>query len=126
MNEEPISVPQISSLERIPPNFLEQLLIKLRRAGMIKSTRGKKGGYTLAVPPESISILNVIEAIEGKYGLAKCLIPGEQKGCTFSVSDCVLRSVWNRLQPRIEEILSEITIAHIIQENLLRERAKAV
>ena len=128
LSEEPMSVPQISNTENIPATFLEQIFVKLRRAGLVNSIRGKRGGYTLALPPDRITVLDVIEAVEGKYGLAKCLVPGGEEGCSVPITDCILRSVWSRLQYRIKDILSEITIETIIREaNLretLRERAK--
>jgi len=93
LSEEPMSVPQISKAERIPPNFLEQILVRLRRKGLVKSIRGKKGGYMLALPEE------------------ECFVPA---------TDCVLRSVWNRVQAKIKDILSDITIESIIQESNLR------
>ncbi len=122
--EEPMSVPQISAAESIPATFLEQIFVRLRRAGLVNSIRGKKGGYTLALPPDEITVLDVIEAVEGKYGLAKCLVPGGEQECSVLVTDCILRSVWNRLQHRIKDILSEITIETIIREANLREFAR--
>ncbi len=121
LSEEPMSVPQISKAERIPPNFLEQILVRLRRKGFVRSIRGKKGGYMLALPPYEITVLDVIEAVEGKYGLVKCLIPGGEEECFVPATDCVLRSVWNRVQAKIKDILSDITIESIIQESNLRE-----
>lgn len=130
VSDEPMSVPQIASVERIPTNFLEQILVRLRRKGLVNSIRGKKGGYTLAVPPHEITVLDVIEAVEGKYGLAKCLVPGGEEECFVPATDCVLRSVWNRIQAKIKDILSDITVESIIQESNLREmlrrRAKVV
>ncbi len=121
MAKEPMSVPQIAAAERIPNPFLEQILVKLRRKGLVNSIRGKKGGYVLAVPPSQITILDVIEAVEGKYGLARCLVPGGEKGCSVPATDCVLRGVWKRLQARIKEILDEITIESIMREAILRD-----
>jgi len=122
--EEPMSVPQISAVENIPSTFLEQIFVRLRRAGLVNSIRGKKGGYTLALPPDEITVLDVIEAVEGKYGLAKCLVPGGEEECSMLVTDCILRSVWNRLQYRIRDILSEITVETIIREANLRETVR--
>ncbi len=119
-----MSVPQISAVENIPSTFLEQIFVRLRRAGLVNSIRGKKGGYTLALPPDEITVLDVIEAVEGKYGLAKCLVPGGEEECSMLVTDCILRSVWNRLQYRIRDILSEITVETIIREANLRETVR--
>ncbi len=117
----PLNVSQISRLEHIPSSFLEQILVRLRRAGLVRSIRGKKGGYVLAIPPTEINVLQVIEAVEGRYGLVKCMVPGSEKECMVPVMSCVLRSVWNRLQDRIVEILSTITVQDIMEEALPKE-----
>ncbi len=114
-SNEPTSSTQIYEAEGIPMAFLEQILVRLRRKGLIKSLRGKRGGYVLAKPAKDISLLDVINAIEGPYGVVKCLVPGEEMECIFFLTDCVLRDVWNTVQLKIISILGEITLEEIIQ-----------
>ena len=61
----PMQIKEISSNANIPQNYLEQLLSKLRRAGLVKSIRGAKGGYVLAFLPEEIKVVDILIALEG-------------------------------------------------------------
>ena len=65
---EPVPIGQIAERRDIPVQFLEQLFSTLRRAGILASHRGAKGGYTLARPPEEITVLEVVQALDGTLG----------------------------------------------------------
>lgn len=64
-NDTPLQIKEISSNAKIPQNYLEQLLSKLRHAGLVKSIRGAKGGYILADKPENIIVKDILVALEG-------------------------------------------------------------
>ena len=66
--DRPMPVKEIAERRAIPDQFLEQLFSTLRRAGLLTSHRGSKGGYTLARPPEEITVLEVVQALDGKVG----------------------------------------------------------
>jgi Rrf2 family protein len=66
--ERPVPVNELAERREIPDQFLEQLFSTLRRAGLLTSHRGSKGGYTLARPAEEITILEVVQALDGKVG----------------------------------------------------------
>lgn len=66
--ERPVPVKELAERREIPDQFLEQLFSTLRRAGLLTSHRGSKGGYTLARPPEEITVLEVVQALDGKVG----------------------------------------------------------
>lgn len=66
--ERPVPIKELSERRDIPEQFLEQLFSTLRRAGLLTSHRGVKGGYTLARPPEEINVLEVVQALDGKIG----------------------------------------------------------
>lgn len=66
--DRPMPVKELAERRDIPDQFLEQLFSTLRRSGLLSSHRGSKGGYTLARPPEEISILEVVQALDGKVG----------------------------------------------------------
>ncbi len=110
LSEEPLSSKQIYEREGIPIAFLEQILVRLRKKGLIRSVRGKKGGYVLSRHPKEISVFDVINAMEGPYGIVKCLIPGEETECLFSLTDCILKDVWNTVQNEVVLILKRITL----------------
>lgn len=64
----PVPVKELAERREIPDQFLEQLFSTLRRSGLLTSHRGSKGGYTLARPPEEITVLEVVQALDGKVG----------------------------------------------------------
>jgi Rrf2 family cysteine metabolism transcriptional repressor len=64
----PVPIAQIAERRGMPVQFLEQLFTTLRRGGLLQSQRGVKGGYTLARPPEQITILEVVQALDGRLG----------------------------------------------------------
>jgi Rrf2 family protein len=66
--ERPVPIKELSERRNIPEQFLEQLFSTLRRAGILTSHRGVKGGYTLARPAEEINVLEVVQALDGKIG----------------------------------------------------------
>jgi Rrf2 family cysteine metabolism transcriptional repressor len=124
LSDEPVSSKQIYEKEGIPIAFLEQILVRLRRKGLIKSVRGKKGGYVLAKSPKEISVFDVINVMEGPYGIVKCLVPGGEAECLFSLTDCVLKDVWNTVQTEVISILKKITLEDLTRRynlaNLLK------
>ena len=67
-SESPMPIGQVAERRGIPVQFLEQLFSTLRRAGILVSHRGAKGGYTLARPPEQITVIEVVQALDGKVG----------------------------------------------------------
>jgi Rrf2 family protein len=77
--------------QRIPPSFLAKIISQLSIAGLLHTSRGARGGVTLARDPKEISLLEVIEAIDGPIQLNECV--GEDADCSFD-EDCPLRSVW--------------------------------
>jgi Rrf2 family transcriptional regulator, cysteine metabolism repressor len=66
--DRPVPIKELADRRRIPEQFLEQLFSTLRRAGLLSSHRGMKGGYTLARPPEEITVLEVVQTLDGKVG----------------------------------------------------------
>lgn len=66
--ERPVPIAQVAERREMPVQFLEQLFATLRRAGLLQSHRGVKGGYTLARPADQITVLEVVQALDGKVG----------------------------------------------------------
>jgi len=94
---------QIAREENIPASFLAKILAQLVTAGMLRATRGVRGGVALARPPESISLLQVVETIDGPITLNQCLADPDQ--CAFSPS-CQVRAVWAEAQFALVQKLS--------------------
>jgi Rrf2 family transcriptional regulator, iron-sulfur cluster assembly transcription factor len=97
----------IAGAVEAPRTFLAKIFQELAKTGLIKSTRGVKGGFVLARPPERITLREIVEAIEGPIMPNQCLM-GEGV-CTFQ-NTCPVHPVWRRLQAVTKGILDEVTL----------------
>ena len=102
------SAREIAAEYRIPPALMAKLLQRLARKGLVASRHGTKGGYQIARPPASISLRDVIEAIEGPVFVTDCL-DGERDDCRQSPS-CTVRGPLQTVQRKIAEILDRTTL----------------
>lgn len=97
-------VTEISEDYKIPRSFLAKILQKLVKAKIVRSYRGVKGGFSLARQAKDISVLDVLEAIEGKLAMNICL--ADKKKCDFS-RNCPIHSVWASVQSKVVEVLKK-------------------
>jgi Rrf2 family protein len=105
-----ISVADISRDWDVPVTFLRKLVTKLARAGMVTSFRGNGGGIALARPAQEITLLDIIEAIEGAMALNICLLSPE--ACHRSPW-CAVHVVWCEAQTKLREVLSSRSLADL-------------
>ena len=119
----PITGRDIAAQERLPSDYVEQIMLKLRRAGIVVSTRGAHGGYRLARAPGDITVRDVISASEHSTFDVHCVShPVEAERCAES-HDCSIRPVWELLQRRIDEVLDSVRLSDLLmQERHVRER----
>ncbi len=96
---EVIMVDKIAKAKKIPKSFLAKILQKLTKAGIVKSFRGVKGGFQLTVKPQKISLLDVIEAIDGPVAMNRCAI--DKRMCSLS-NECSVHPVWVELRKEVE------------------------
>ena len=122
-NQGPVTGRDIAAQERLPADYVEQILLRLRRAGVIASTRGARGGYTLARPADQISIRAVIHASELETFDLHCVShPVETDRCSAS-HNCSIRPVWVLLQTKIDDVLESVNLADLLHdEPAVRER----
>ncbi|MGH2364450.1 MAG: RrF2 family transcriptional regulator [Chloroflexota bacterium] len=99
----------------IPAQYLDQLLTTLRKAGLVTSVRGPQGGHTLARPAASITVSQVLEALEGPFHPADCL--EDTARCTFSRA-CSIQQLWQEVEVAVSDVLTGVTI-----EDLARKQA---
>ncbi len=113
----------IADRERLPVDYVEQILLRLRRAGIVRSTRGARGGYALARPAAEISVRDVIAASELTTFDLHCVShPVGEERCSAS-QDCSIRPVWLMLQQRIDEVLEGVHLADLLHgEDEVRAR----
>jgi Rrf2 family protein len=119
----PITGREIATVEQLPPDYVEQILLRMRRAGLVRSTRGAHGGYELARSPETVSIRAVIEASEATTFDLHCVThPVGEERCSSSHT-CSIRPVWMMLQQRIDAVLDGVNLADLMEdESVVRER----
>jgi Rrf2 family protein len=113
-----LSARQISNRHGVPLPLLMNVLKDLVGYGLVTSTRGAKGGYALAQPPEGISVGDVVAATEGRVKVTACCSEEEETPCSECrvVVTCPVTSSLRRLNDRINGFLGEITLADMIQE----------
>lgn len=104
---------QIAEEQRIPPSFLAKIISQLSIAGLIHTSRGARGGVSLARSPEEITILEVVEAIDGPIALNECTSSPE--ACPFG-QNCPLRKLWCGTQSELIEKLRTTTFAQFLAE----------
>jgi Rrf2 family protein len=111
----PVKAEQIADAQGIPLNFLENILAELRRAGIVQSRRGASGGYLLAVPPEEVSLADIIRAVEGPLANVRGLSPDELE---YEGSAKQLRDVWVALRASVRSVLEQVTLADVARGEL--------
>ena len=114
--DETVSIASIASRQNISESYLEQLIAKLRKAGLVTSVRGAGGGYKLAKPAEEISVGDILRALEGSLDPVEC--PGLKEESTCDGSEfCVTKYVWQRINDSINRTVDEIKISDLVKES---------
>lgn len=110
---EPRQVVLIAEEEQIPRKFLEGIMSNLRRAGLVKSTRGNVGGYQLAKPADSITFAEIMRATEGPLALVPCVSLNFYQRCDDCVDEhsCILRKTFAEVRDAVIEILDKRTLS---------------
>jgi len=116
----PISLSAVAEAERLPLSYLEHLVARLRRAGLVTSTRGAHGGYSLAMPAEEITLDRVVEALEGQIAPMECFHESpEGKVLCSHESDgdhaCATKLLWTRVQGGVTRALAGTTLAELVE-----------
>lgn len=103
---------QIADAEAISPGYVQQLTMALRLAGLVVSVRGREGGFKLARAPETITVSDILKAVEGEIMPAPCRTPGH---CARA-STCCTRPVWERAAALLEELFDGTTVADLVAD----------
>lgn len=119
---ETVSIQSIARRQNISDSYLEQLMRKLRSAGLIISVRGAQGGYKLARPANEISVGDVLRALEGSLEAVTC--GGEDNSCQ-GADLCVTKFVWERINSSIRDTVDSIKLSQLVEESrLMREKGQ--
>lgn len=115
----PVTLAEVSERQDISLAYLEQLFVRLRRAGLVDSVRGPGGGYTLARPAGNIRISDVMAAVDERLNAMGCDGRWEEgMGCGKSKEACLTHKLWEQLSAHVHVFLSQISIADVIGNNL--------
>ncbi|OGY43129.1 MAG: hypothetical protein A3J62_03450 [Candidatus Buchananbacteria bacterium RIFCSPHIGHO2_02_FULL_38_8] len=106
------SLADIARREKISQPYLERLVAKLREDGLVEGTKGVKGGYRLTKKPASISLFEIIEALEGPIVIFHCLADNTKIVCTHR--SCLTKKVWFKIQDEIVSVLRTTKLSDIV------------
>ncbi|QMU62627.1 MAG: Rrf2 family transcriptional regulator [Gammaproteobacteria bacterium] len=115
----PVSLSDIADRQGISLSYLEQLFTRLRQQGLVKSTRGPGGGYSLAVDSKQIAISDVIDAVDESVDATRC---GGKADCQ-NHQRCLTHDLWENLSGEIRSYLSNISLAQAVSDLSVREVA---
>lgn len=111
-----VRIQTISRLQNIPKRFLEQILNELKAAGILDSRRGVTGGYRLRLPPDKVTLAEVIRYIEGPLAPVSCVSERNYERCTCpDENNCGIRSVMKEVREAIVKILESVTLAQLCE-----------
>lgn len=113
---------EIAARRNIPENYLYQLLITMRKAGLIRSRRGPQGGHMLARSPERISLNDAVTALEGPLAPTLCSDMHSPEECAFGET-CAVREIWVLVTEATQKVLNETSFAQLAQRELERKQA---
>jgi Rrf2 family protein len=115
---QPVLITRIAEEEAIPKKFLEQILLSLKKCGLVSSKRGKGGGYSLARPPDQITVAAVIRLIDGPLAPLPCASETQFRKCEecADVKTCGTRIVMREVRDAIAAILDRTTLAMVCRK----------
>jgi len=117
--KEPILLRDIAARQHIPLPYLEHLITPLIAGGIIRSTKGPRGGVSLVRPPEAIKLSEVIQLLEGSVAPVDCI---DNPGICDRSSSCATRDIWGELKTAIDRVLESTTLQDLVERQKKKER----
>jgi Rrf2 family iron-sulfur cluster assembly transcriptional regulator len=114
----PVCLAQIAERQEISLAYLEQLFAKLRKSGLVKSVRGRDGGYMLGRPAEEMRIADIVLAVDEPLRAVRCS-PGASTGCLGSKARCLTHDLWEELGNQIHLYLCSVSLADVVERRIL-------
>jgi len=111
----PVSISTIAANQHIPSKFLEKLFRRLKQYGIVKSKKGKSGGYLLKNSPEEITMHRIIQAAEGEVKIHNCIERSKETNCR-NLDTCIFRSFWTKFNDHIDSFLKNYTLQDFINQ----------
>jgi Rrf2 family protein len=120
--EGPILLKDVAKREHISEGYLEQIILPLKAAGLVNSTRGARGGFILAKPPSQIKLIEVMQVSEGSVAPVECV--SDPEVCSHA-SVCVTRDIWSEMKKAMDGILESTTLQDLVERQKEKEQPKA-
>ena len=120
---EAVSIQSIASRQNISDSYLEQLMAKLKKAGLVESTRGAGGGYRLGRPAAEISVGDILRVLEGSLEAAQCSGMEDESSCE-NHDICVTKYVWKRIHDSITQAVDTMMLDQLIEESRKKQKEK--
>lgn len=117
--EQPVSIRSISERQDISERYLEQLIAKLKKAGLVESIRGAGGGYRIARPADTISVGEVLYVLEGSLNPVDCDSIAEQ-GCKHA-NNCLTKYAWRKIHESIQDTVNHMYLSELIEQRKAEE-----
>lgn len=110
---EPIQLARIAETQRVPPKYLELIMLDLKRAGLVKSMRGPRGGYRLARMPQTISFGDIVRVMEGPIALVSCASENFYEPCgdCHEEASCAIRKAFLMVREQTTQLLDGISLS---------------
>lgn len=122
IGDEPVMTKEIAEKQNLPVTYLEQLMLTLRKAGLVVATRGAKGGYVLAKSAGNISLSEIVEALEGPLNIADC---EDVPSCCLVPESCALQELFSRANRALKEVFGSVTLGELAEKQNVRDQASA-
>ena len=112
----PTIIAEVAEVQAIPPKFLELILGELRQGGFVESRRGKRGGYLLSLPPDQVTVGQIIRFIEGPIAPVKCIAGQDSAPCPLH-GRCAFIGLWERAENAVAEVYDTTTLQDLIDQD---------
>jgi len=122
-NDTPRLIRDIARSQQISEKYISRLIIDLRRGGMVRSIRGAKGGFRIAKEPREITLLDIVEVMEGPLSIVDCVRVPEK--CMRN-DKCAAHEIWHKLNSEIRESMRKVTLQDIIENYKQRNAADGI
>ncbi len=113
---QPVSLSDVAVRQGISVGYLEQLVAKLKKARIVTSVRGAKGGYSLAMPKEQISVGDILRALEGDMSPVDCAEVVENGSPCKESGQCITKIVWRRINDSIHHAIDNLMLSELLED----------
>jgi len=110
---EPQRLPELAQRNGIPLRFLEQIMIRLKAAGLVESRRGRRGGYLVGRDPDQVTMGEVLRVMDGPIVLRQCMNGHKAETCPNKNSDCVFREIYSEVKDKVQNVVNSVTLREL-------------